>query len=88
MMWLKFLYFLRLFDATGYLIRIVLNMVWDMKIFIMILFIVQMGFGEAFLRLSEQSGDAAFLENFGFAFIYAFRLTIGDNDTSAFADIS
>ena len=39
-MWLKFMYFLRLLEATGYLIRIIVNTVYDMKIFIMILFIV------------------------------------------------
>lgn len=88
LMWLKFLYFLRLFDATGYLIRIVISMVWDMKIFILILFIVEIGFGEAFLRLSEKSGDGAFLENYAMAFIYAFRLTLGDNDTDAYATIA
>ena len=88
-MWLKFMYFLRLFEATGYLIRIIVNMVYDMKIFILILFIVQIGFGEAFLRLSEQSeGDGKFLPNFAKAFVFAFRLSLGDNDVDAFSEIA
>ena len=85
LMWLKFMYFLRLFEATGYLIRIVVNMLWDMRTFILILFIVQIGFGEAFLRLSEQSeGDGQFLPNFAMAFVFAFRLCLGDNALDAF----
>lgn len=64
-------------------------MIWDMKIFIFILFIVEMGFGEAFLRLSEKSNEeGAFLDNFAMAFVYAFRLTLGDNDTDAYDNIA
>ena len=60
---------------------------YDMKEFLAILFIVQFGFGEAFLRLSEASdpnSDGRFLENFFFAYVYAYRMGLGDNDTSAF----
>lgn len=56
-MWLKFLYFLRIFKDTGYLVRTLTDVIFDMKIFLLILFIVYFGFGEAFLRLSETSEE-------------------------------
>lgn len=53
LLWIKFLYFLRIFKPTGYLINALSVVVWDMKVFLLILLIVYIAFGEAFLRLSE-----------------------------------
>ncbi len=56
-MWLKLLYFLRLFESTGHFIRTLLGVFYGMKVFLFILSIVYMGFGEAFLRISEANDD-------------------------------
>ena len=68
LMWLKFLYFLRLFDSTSHIVRVMFNMFWEMKVFVGILFIFYMAFGEAFLRLAEKGdipeGESSFLDNF------------------------
>jgi hypothetical protein len=92
LMWLKFLYFLRLFECTQHLVRVIFNMFWEMKTFIGILFIFYMAFGEAFLRLSEKSnlddgGDDQFLSDFADAFIYTVRLGAGDTDVKALYDV-
>ncbi|TNV87014.1 hypothetical protein FGO68_gene4579 [Halteria grandinella] len=88
-LWVRFLYFLRIFDSTSYYIQIITGSFWDMKEFIAILFIVQVGFGEAFLRLSERSdGEGIFLRNFADAFVFAFRMGLGDNNTDSFEEIS
>jgi hypothetical protein len=55
LMWLKLLYFLRLFEGTNHLVRVLFNVAWETKSFIMVLCIVYMAFGEAFLRLAEKS---------------------------------
>ena len=55
LMWAKFLYFLRVFRSTGYFIRMLTDVIYDMKIFLMILLIVYIAFAEAFLRISEDS---------------------------------
>ncbi len=79
------MYFLRLFEQTSYLIRIIINVFWDMKTFLLILLISQIGFGEAFLRLSEYSlNEGNFLSNLATAYIYTYRVSIGENDTNAF----
>ena len=83
LMWVKFLYFLRIFQSTGYLIRMLFHVIWEMRIFLFILLLVYLGFGEAFLRLSETS-DSPFIEDYAYSVVYAFRLSIGDTDTEAF----
>lgn len=56
---------------------------WDIKIFLLILLILYLGFGEAFLRLSETS-EEGFITDFGQSLIYAFNLSIGETATDAF----
>jgi hypothetical protein len=55
LIWTKFLYFLRIFKHTGYFIRMLTDVVYDIRIFLLILLIMYFGFGEAFLRIAEQS---------------------------------
>lgn len=51
-MWIKLLYFLRIFRSTGYLIRMIVEVLSDMGIFLLVLLITLTAFGDAFLRLS------------------------------------
>jgi hypothetical protein len=63
------------------------TVVYDMRIFLLILLIIYMAFGEAFLRLSEGSSEeAAWIPDYGHAMIYAFRLSLGDNNTDTYDD--
>ena len=39
--------------CLGYLIRMLVQVIWDIRIFLFVLAIVYIGFGEAFLRISE-----------------------------------
>jgi hypothetical protein len=48
-MWLKFLYFLRIFQKTGYLIRIIVEVVIDMRHFLLILLLTIIAIGDAML---------------------------------------
>lgn len=57
-----------------------------MRVFLLILAIVFIAFGEAFLRISEKSGDNAFIKNYADAFVYAFRLGVGDAFSDPFND--
>jgi hypothetical protein len=60
-----------------------------MKIFLMILLIMEISFGEAFLRLSEgSSDDGIFLDNFAMSFVYSFRLSMGDTNTDNFEKVT
>jgi len=52
-LWAKFLYILRSFDETGYLIRSLVEITKDMWVFLLVLFIVILGYGDAFGNLSK-----------------------------------
>jgi hypothetical protein len=89
LMWLKFLYFLRIFRMTGYLVRILTDVFYDMRIFLLILMFAYLGFGEAFKRLSESSADdAQFIDNNNYAgaIVYVLRLSLGDFNTDQYND--
>jgi hypothetical protein len=51
-MWFKFLYFLRIFKSTGYLIRMIFEVIKDMRNFFLVLLITIAAFGDSFLRIS------------------------------------
>lgn len=45
--WIKLLYFMRIFQSTGYLVRIILQVCIDMRYFLFILLLTLIAFGEA-----------------------------------------
>ncbi len=63
---------------VGYLVRMLTEVMSAMRVFLLILAIVFIAFGEAFLRISEKSGEQAFIVNYADAFVYSFRLGVGD----------
>jgi hypothetical protein len=46
------LYFLRIFKHTGYLIRMLVEVISDMSTFLLVLLITLMAFGDSFLKIS------------------------------------
>lgn len=57
-LWFRFLYFLRIFDSTGFLIRAILAVVVDMRYFMLILGITIVAFGDSFKVMSFANEDA------------------------------
>jgi len=86
LMWIKMLYFMRIFESTAYLVRMLQMVIWDIKIFLLILALVYFAFGEAFLRISEASSlnnpDAGFILNYADAWRYSFTISLAAGDTS------
>jgi hypothetical protein len=79
-LWIKMFYFLRVFDATQRLIRMIIEIVNDMKNFLIVLligvlaftgglYIIQQGLGSDNLFVGESTFDA---------FIYTYRMAQGD----------
>lgn len=56
-LYLKFFYFLRIFDRTAYLIRIITKITDDIKYFLFIFLIALFGFGNGFLILARSNSD-------------------------------
>ena len=57
-----------------------------MKVFLLIFFIFNVAFGEAFLRLTEQREEVSVVSNYAYAMVYSFRLSLGDTNTDGFED--
>jgi len=51
-MWFKLLYFMRIFQNTGYLIRSIVEVISDMRYFLFVLLIAIAAFGHSFLAIS------------------------------------
>jgi len=80
-MWFKFLYFLRIFKETGYLIRMIVEVIKDMRIFFIVLMVVLCAFADAFLSLSNANSTEATKfagTNFFEALLYSYRTSLGD----------
>ena len=85
-MWLKFLYFFRFFDQTSYLIRIVVEVVIDMRNFLLVLLFMIIGFGNSFyvLSLGNSTDETIFIGSFVDSILFSYRMVLGDFDTEAF----
>lgn len=97
-LWLKFLYFLRIFAATGYLIRIIIEVIVDMRHFLLILLLTFISFGDALRSISLSNNDvkdedgnskyqfigSSYLD----AIIYVYRMSLGDFDTEVFGNVA
>ena len=99
LMWLKFLYFFRLSENTGYLIRLIIEVFKDMRYFFLVILTTTAAFGDSFLKLSlhnnygpEPEPDSPEAANYKTAFIFdfieamwfAYRMILGDSDVTMF----
>lgn len=89
-MWLKLLYFLRIFRSTSYLIRMVIIVISEMRIFLLILFITVIAFGDSLLKIAygNEPGDDQFIKSFPGAIFFTYNLILGDWDTDKFGSVA
>lgn len=87
-MWFKFLYFFRIFKSFGYLIRLIILVIADMKDFLIVLFFTIVAFGDTFLTISngnkEDSNTEQFVYGFFDAIIYTYLIILGSFEMSDF----
>lgn len=91
-MWMKILYFMRIFKKTSYLIRMIVEVVSGMGVFLFVLFIALAAFGNAFYALSQgqqnqvddDGNSVQFITGFIDSIIFAYRVILGDFDVSGF----
>jgi len=57
LLWIKLLYFFRIFQSTGYLIRIIIEVVVDMRHFLFIMFLTMIAFGDAMRSISTSENE-------------------------------
>jgi len=82
--WIKFLYFLRVFDTTGYLIRMIIDVIRDMRAFMIILLVTIIAFANSFFSISEANlEEDKFVSGFLDSIFFTYRLSLGDWDTES-----
>lgn len=71
---LRFFYFLRIFDSSTKVVRIIIEITYDIKIFIFALFIAITGFGFSFYVLSNNNWDEEdeFISSLPDSFAYSY----------------
>jgi hypothetical protein len=89
-LWIKLFYFLRVFESTSKLIRMIFEIVNDMKNYLIVLSIGIFGFANGFYILSQnQQGLDPFAgETFLGSVIYSYRFTLGDFSTDDFNSLA
>ena len=88
-MWFKFLYFLRIYKSTGYLISMIFEVIKDMRYFFLVLLLTIIAFGDSFLSISYgNKEDDRFTTGFVDSIIYTYRMILGDFDTEAFGSVA
>ena len=82
LMWLKFLYFFRIFEPTAYLIRMIIEVAIDMRAFMIVLIVCIIAFGNAFLILSYENTyddeEDIVIGDFMDSLIYSYMVSLGD----------
>jgi hypothetical protein len=82
--WLRALYFLRCSEAFGYLIRIVVQVLLKISVFMVILVMVVVGFADTFYALSTSTkymeGDefSPYLTSYWNSIQYSYKLSLGE----------
>ncbi|CDW71887.1 wd-40 repeat protein [Stylonychia lemnae] len=84
-MWFKFLYFFRIFKNFGYLTRLIIIVINDMKTFLFVMFFTIIAFSDSLLTLSNGNKEGErFVHGFGDSIIYTYRIILGDFDVKDF----
>jgi len=80
-MWLKLLYFMRIFKNTGYLIRMIITVIYDMRHFLLVLLVALIAFGDTFLVISLGNDEEnQFTSGFINSIIYTYCVILGGFD--------
>ena len=82
LMWLKAFYFLRIFEATASLVRMIVEITADMKYFLVMLMLAVLAFANAFYILRVGEPDTEQL--FPYSLVFAYRMGLGDFITDEF----
>lgn len=88
-MWVKLVYFGRLWSKTAWLVRMVIAVVQGMKYFLIIFFVSILGFGNSFLLLARSQDEANNIiggDGVWKSLEYSYRTGLGDFNTDNFPD--
>lgn len=86
LLWLKFLYFLRIFDSTGFLVRAISTVIIEMRYFLLILLVSIFAFGDSYKVMDRaNTTQHQFLAQHGYGDVigsmyYTYLVGLGEFD--------
>ena len=86
-MWFKLFYLLRFFFRTAFLVRMIIEIVRDMKWFVFVFSLAVGGFAHSFWLISENpapDGEPFINDHFLYAFAFSYRMSLGEFDVDGF----
>lgn len=88
-MWAKQLYFLRVFDSYSYLIRMINQVIVDMKEFLVVLMLAIVAFSDTYRTISDANvDDNKFVTGTFDSFLTSYKMALGDFDTDNFGQVA
>lgn len=88
-MWFKLLYFLRIFSEFSYLIRLIVQVIFDMRHFLAVFFITIVAFGDSFYSLSLANKPADyFVHGFWDSILFTYNMILGNYDTGEMGKVA
>ena len=86
--WSKMLYFFRVFRNFGHLIKTIMEVLIDMKVFVVILSMSMLAFSGTFFILAQNNkGDKVFVDSYPESVRMTFELMLGGFDTDEFGEV-
>lgn len=78
LLWSKAFYYLRIWTETAYIAKMVVQVGYDMKVFLLITAIAHCALGQVFLFISMASGEYAFVDTIFSGFRVSWQSGLGD----------
>lgn len=89
LLWFKLLYFLRIFEGTGYLINMLIEVVKDMRYFILVLLITIIAFANSYFTISRANDDEnEFASTYIDALLYSYEMALGNWDLGSMGEVA
>ena len=83
-LWIKFLYFMRIFRPTSKFISIITAVVADMKVFMVVFMVSLVSFSQSMYILSNNNQeDDKFISSMAGSALFTYLISLGDWDTDA-----
>jgi Ion transport protein len=83
-MWIRFLYFFRIFRNTGYYIKMLVQVMFDIRYFIFIFVLTIFSFAHAWFIYLKNNEDGPVLVSVNDALKYVYKIALGDFDTEIY----
>lgn len=85
-MWVRLLYFFRIFRTTGYYIRMLKQVIADLRYFIFIFVLVILAFAHAYFVFLKNKSDGTPFPSVMLSIEYVYRIALGDFETTIYGD--